>query len=41
MRGVERVFLVTDLANPTSNAIYARVGYEPLEDDVELRFVGA
>ena len=40
-RGVERVFLVTDLANPTSNAIYARVGYEPLEDDVEVRFVGA
>ena len=29
----------TDLANPTSNAIYRRVGYEPLMDvrDFEIR----
>jgi uncharacterized protein len=25
-------FLFTDLANPTSNAIYARIGYEPVAD---------
>lgn len=25
-------FLFTDLANPTSNAIYARIGYEPVTD---------
>jgi predicted GNAT family acetyltransferase len=24
--------LFTDLANPTSNAIYARIGYRPLAD---------
>jgi len=38
-RGVERIFLLTDLANPTSNAIYARIGYEPLDDEIELAFV--
>lgn len=38
-RGVERIFLLTDLANPTSNAIYARIGYEPLDDEIELEFV--
>jgi GNAT superfamily N-acetyltransferase len=27
-----RVFLVTDVANPTSNALYARLGFVPLED---------
>jgi len=31
-RGKARLFLVTDAANPTSNAIYARVGYRPLVD---------
>jgi len=30
---------LTDLANPTSNAIYARIGYEPLDDEIELAFV--
>ena len=25
-------FLFTDLSNPTSNAIYARIGYEPIAD---------
>jgi len=25
-------FLMTDLANPTSNAIYARIGYRPVCD---------
>jgi len=30
--GAHRVLLFTDLANPTSNALYQRLGYEPLED---------
>jgi GNAT superfamily N-acetyltransferase len=30
--------LFTDLANPTSNAIYARVGYRPLRDFTHYRF---
>ncbi len=30
--------LYTDLSNPTSNAIYARVGYRPISDVVEVRF---
>lgn len=40
-RGATRLFLVTDIANPTSNGIYARIGYRPLGDAVELRFVPA
>jgi len=32
-------FLYTDLANPTSNAIYQRIGYEPVCDAVMLSFV--
>jgi GNAT superfamily N-acetyltransferase len=37
--GRRSAFLYTDLANPTSNAIYARIGYEPVADvvDVEIR----
>src|SRR3984957_11253418 len=30
--GAARVLLFTDLANPTSNALYQRLGYQPLED---------
>lgn len=30
--GADRVLLFTDLANPTSNALYQRLGYESLED---------
>ena len=30
--GLAHCFLFTDLANPTSNAIYARIGYEPVAD---------
>lgn len=40
-RGAARLFLVTDIANPTSNAIYARIGYRPLAEAVDLRFVPA
>jgi uncharacterized protein len=30
--------LYTDLANPTSNAIYAKIGYRPIRDDSEIAF---
>ena len=36
--GVRRVFLVTDRDNPTSNALYARIGFEPLSDTVRYDF---
>jgi predicted GNAT family acetyltransferase len=36
--GAQEVVLFTDLANPTSNAIYRRLGYEPVEDRVILSF---
>ena len=32
--GVREVVLYTDLANPTSNALYLRLGYRPVEDRV-------
>jgi GNAT superfamily N-acetyltransferase len=36
--GAEHVLLFTDLANPTSNAIYQRIGYRPVHDTTELEF---
>lgn len=36
--GVREVVLYTDLANPTSNALYERLGYAPVEDRVLLTF---
>jgi len=36
--GVREVVLYTDLANPTSNALYQRLGYLPVEDRVILSF---
>jgi uncharacterized protein len=30
--------LYTDLANPTSNSIYAKIGYRPIRDDMEIAF---
>lgn len=36
--GVREVVLYTDLANPTSNALYQRLGYRPVEDRVVLSF---
>jgi GNAT superfamily N-acetyltransferase len=36
--GVTDVLLYTDLANPTSNALYQRLGYQPVADSVQLRF---
>ncbi len=35
-RGATGVVLFTDLANPTSNALYQRLGYRPVEDRVLL-----
>jgi GNAT superfamily N-acetyltransferase len=40
-RGVRFCFLYTDLANPTSNQIYRRIGYEPVCDSRELAFLPA
>ncbi len=36
--GAEQVLLFTDLANPTSNALYRRLGYRPVADHVDLAF---
>jgi predicted GNAT family acetyltransferase len=36
--GTAEVLLFTDLANPTSNALYQRLGYRPVEDRVLLTF---
>jgi predicted GNAT family acetyltransferase len=36
--GCDRCMLYTDLANPTSNAIYTRIGYRPVCDSVEIAF---
>jgi predicted GNAT family acetyltransferase len=40
-RGKRRLFLTTDVANPTSNAIYARIGYVPETDDYHFDLVDA
>ena len=40
-RGKRRLFLTTDTANPTSNAIYARIGFVAETDEVHLDFVDA
>lgn len=37
-QGVTAVLLFTDLANPTANSIYQKVGYRPVLDTVELAF---
>jgi RimJ/RimL family protein N-acetyltransferase len=37
-RGVEDVVLFTDLANPTSNALYTRLGYRPVGDSTLWKF---
>ena len=36
--GATQVVLYADLANPTSNALYERLGYHPVEDRVLLTF---
>lgn len=37
-RGARFCFLYTDLANPVSNSIYQRIGYEPVSDVDQYRF---
>jgi len=37
-RGFSKCVLYTDLANPTSNSIYQKIGYEPICDSVMLKF---
>jgi predicted GNAT family acetyltransferase len=39
--GVADVVLFADLANPTSNAIYRRIGFEPVGDSVRIDFAAA
>ena len=39
-RGFELCVLYTDLANPTSNAIYSRIGYRPIRDFLMYSLVG-
>ncbi|MEV0666565.1 GNAT family N-acetyltransferase [Actinomadura luteofluorescens] len=36
--GATEVVLFTDLANPTSNSVYQRLGYRPVEDRIVLAF---
>ncbi|PVD02819.1 GNAT family N-acetyltransferase [Streptomyces sp. CS014] len=36
-QGAAEVLLFADLANPTSNGVYLRIGYEPVADRVRLR----
>jgi predicted GNAT family acetyltransferase len=38
--GLRFCFLFTDLANPTSNSIYQRIGYEPVGDVDQWTFSG-
>ena len=35
---MEEVLLFTDLANPTSNALYRRLGFQPVTDRVVREF---
>ena len=39
--GRRSVFLTTDVTNPTSNAIYARIGFRAENDDYHFEFVAA
>jgi predicted GNAT family acetyltransferase len=38
-RGKLRLFLTTDIANSTSNAIYARIGFRAESDDWHFDFI--
>ncbi len=40
LEGRRTCFLYTDLANPTSNSVYAAIGYRPVCDMLEVRFEG-
>ncbi|GAA3158757.1 MULTISPECIES: GNAT family N-acetyltransferase [Streptomyces] len=36
--GAHEILLYTDLANPTANALYRRLGYEPVQDRLVVEF---
>ena len=38
-KGKQKLFLTTDVDNPTSNAIYARIGFRPENDDCGFDFI--
>lgn len=38
-RGADEVLLYTDLANPTSNSIYQKIGYRPTADEIIVNLV--
>ncbi|MFJ6675867.1 GNAT family N-acetyltransferase [Actinosynnema sp. NPDC091369] len=40
-QGAEHVVLYTDLANPTSNSIYQRIGFRPVVDSADFVFTPA
>jgi uncharacterized protein len=40
-QGRGKLFLITDLANPVSNSIYARIGYRPQSDIFHFDFIDA
>jgi predicted GNAT family acetyltransferase len=37
-RGFTKCVLYTDLANPTSNSIYQKIGYKPVCDSLDIKF---
>jgi hypothetical protein len=37
-KGYSFCCLYTDLANPTSNSIYQKIGYRPVADSSQIRF---
>ncbi|MBA2947131.1 GNAT family N-acetyltransferase [Streptomyces himalayensis] len=39
--GADEVLLFTDLANPTSNGLYQRIGYRPVQDSLVCLFTAA
>ena len=38
-KGFKSCVLYTDLANPTSNSIYMKIGYKPIADSLDIKFV--
>ncbi|MCL2287104.1 MAG: GNAT family N-acetyltransferase [Firmicutes bacterium] len=38
-KGFAKCVLYTDLANPTSNSIYQKIGYKPICDSLQIKFV--
>jgi len=37
-KGFKKCVLYTDLANPTSNSIYKKIGYVPIADSLDIKF---